>query len=198
MASGSEESVTAPSWPFSWRVASGGTRSPHSRSITCNNARSTGLLLTWLGRAATFETTPMPDWVHKLLNDWRAAAGIQAGKLFRKLSSAGKPWGDGVTEKLVWHVVKEFVPRIGNDRIAPHDLRRTCARLCRAAGGELELPPWPYIGANDGTISRLHTTNCRRRERQDRNRTGIGSSPDLWKGGRPYVRRWLRVCRAVR
>jgi len=23
-------------------------------------------------------------------------------------------------------------------RIAPHDLRRTCAKLCRAAGGELE------------------------------------------------------------
>jgi site-specific recombinase XerD len=66
------------------------------------------------------------------------AAGIQAGKLFRKVSSAGKPWGDGVTEKLVWHVVKEFAARIGIDRVAPHDLRRTCARLCRAAGGELE------------------------------------------------------------
>jgi hypothetical protein len=25
-----------------------------------------------------------------------------------KVSSAGKSWGDGVTEKLVWHVVKEF------------------------------------------------------------------------------------------
>ena len=72
------------------------------------------------------------------MNDWMVAAGIQAGKLFRKVSSAGKPWGDGVTEKLVWHVVKEFAARIGNDRLAPHDLRRTCARLCRAARGELE------------------------------------------------------------
>jgi hypothetical protein len=35
-------------------------------------------------------------------------AGIQTGKLFRKVNSAGKPWGEGVTEKLVWHVVKEF------------------------------------------------------------------------------------------
>jgi hypothetical protein len=59
-------------------------------------------------------------------------------KLLGKVSSAGKPWGDGVTEKLVWHVVKEFAARIGIDRVAPHDLRRTCARLCRAAGGELE------------------------------------------------------------
>ena len=66
------------------------------------------------------------------------AAGIQGGRLFRKVSSAGKPWGDGVTEKLVWQVVKEFAARIGNDRLAPHDLRRTCARFCRAAGGELD------------------------------------------------------------
>lgn len=66
------------------------------------------------------------------------AAGIQTGKLFRKVNSAGKPWGEGVTEKLVWHVVKEFAKRIGHERLAPYDLRRTCARLCRTAGGELE------------------------------------------------------------
>jgi integrase len=27
---------------------------------------------------------------------------------------------------------------IGIEKIAPHDLRRTCARLCHVAGGELE------------------------------------------------------------
>jgi integrase len=28
--------------------------------------------------------------------------------------------------------------RIGVAKLAPHDLRRTCARLCHASGGELE------------------------------------------------------------
>jgi integrase/recombinase XerD len=28
--------------------------------------------------------------------------------------------------------------RSGVPRLAPHDLRRTCAKLCRAAGGDLE------------------------------------------------------------
>jgi site-specific recombinase XerD len=91
-----------------------------------------------IGKGRHMRTIPMPDWVHGTLSQWMTAAGVHAGKLFRKVNSAGKPWGDGVTEKLVWHVVKEFAPRIGNDRLAPHDLRRTCARLCRAAGGELE------------------------------------------------------------
>jgi len=38
----------------------------------------------------------------------------------------------------VWSFVKEFAARVGIEQLAPHDLRRTCARLCHSAGGELE------------------------------------------------------------
>ena len=34
--------------------------------------------------------------------------------------------------------MKEFATKTGVSNLAPHDLRRTCARLYRAAGGELE------------------------------------------------------------
>jgi site-specific recombinase XerD len=90
------------------------------------------------GKAGHVRTIPVPDWVHGLLDEWTQAAGIDGGKLFRHVSSAGRAWGEAVTEKLVWHVVKEFAARIGVTKLAPHDLRRSCARLCRAAGGELE------------------------------------------------------------
>ena len=39
---------------------------------------------------------------------------------------------------MVWYVVKNFAKNVGIEKIAPHDLRRTCARLCHVAGGELE------------------------------------------------------------
>jgi hypothetical protein len=52
------------------------------------------------------------------------AAGIKTGKVFRRVSSAGKAWGEGVTEKLAWHVVKEFATKTGVSNLAPHDLRR--------------------------------------------------------------------------
>ena len=39
---------------------------------------------------------------------------------------------------MVWYVVRTFAKSLGIDKIAPHDLRRTCARLCHVAGGELE------------------------------------------------------------
>ena len=34
--------------------------------------------------------------------------------------------------------VLEYARKAGIERLAPHDLRRTCARLCHSAGGELE------------------------------------------------------------
>ena len=89
------------------------------------------------GKGGHVRTIPVPDWVHGLLGVWMKAAGT-SGSLFRRVSSAGRVWGERVTEKLVWHVVKEFSSKIGVSKVAPHDLRRSCARLCRNAGGELE------------------------------------------------------------
>jgi site-specific recombinase XerD len=39
---------------------------------------------------------------------------------------------------VVWYVVKECAKRTGILKLAPHDLRRSCARFCHSAGGELE------------------------------------------------------------
>ena len=50
----------------------------------------------------------------------------------------GKLWGEGITPKAIWHVVKGAAQRAGIQNLAPHDLRRTCARLCHLSGGELE------------------------------------------------------------
>jgi site-specific recombinase XerD len=51
----------------------------------------------------------------------------------------GRPvWGDGMSPKVLWDVVRAAAARAGIDKLAPHDLRRTCARLCHLAGGELD------------------------------------------------------------
>ena len=90
------------------------------------------------GKAGHVRTIPVPDWVYGLVDEWTKSAGIESGRLFRRVSSAGRAWSEGVTEKAVWHVVKEFAAKIGVTKLAPHDLRRSSARLCRPAGGELE------------------------------------------------------------
>jgi site-specific recombinase XerD len=52
------------------------------------------------------------------------------------LQSSRRP--EGITPKAIWHVVRAAAKRADIKNLAPHDLRRTCARLCHLAGGELE------------------------------------------------------------
>jgi site-specific recombinase XerD len=80
----------------------------------------------------------MPAWVKQVLDQWLHAADINSGKLFRRVRKMGKAWGERLTEKAVWHVVREYAAKSNIDKLAPHDLRGTCARLCHAARGELE------------------------------------------------------------
>ncbi len=91
-----------------------------------------------VGKGRHVRTVPMPTWVKKAINDWTAAAEILEGVIFRRISKEGKVWGPGITSKSIWHVVKAAAKRGGLQNLAPHDLRRTCARLCHLAGGELE------------------------------------------------------------
>ena len=90
------------------------------------------------GKGNRLRTVPVPAWVKTAIDEWTAAAVIREGKLFRSLNKGGAVWGDGFTEKVVWWIVQEYARAIGVERLAPHDLRRTCAKLCRAAGGDLE------------------------------------------------------------
>jgi site-specific recombinase XerD len=91
-----------------------------------------------VGKAGHIRTVPMPDWVKRTIDDWLNAADIRQGKLFRCVCRRGTVWGAEITEKVVWHVVKEYATKLGVSKLAPHDLRRSCARLCHSAGGELE------------------------------------------------------------
>jgi len=91
-----------------------------------------------VGKAGHIRTVPMPDWVHVELLAWLSSASIHRGKIFRRVSRTGRVLGDGISEKAIWHVVRSSASQVGVPALAPHDLRRTCARLCRNAGGELD------------------------------------------------------------
>ena len=62
----------------------------------------------------------------------------------------GSVWGEDMTPKVLWEVVKEAATRAGREKLAPHDLRRTCARLCHLASGELDQIQWRHIASGAG------------------------------------------------
>jgi len=91
-----------------------------------------------IGKGGHIRTVPIPNWVKAALDQWTRAAGVGEGKLFRAVARRGKVWGSGLSQNVVWYVVRTCCERAGLEHIAPHDLRRTCAKLCHDRGGELE------------------------------------------------------------
>jgi integrase len=59
-----------------------------------------------VSKARHVRTVPVPDWVKSAIDSWLASAGLSEGRVFRRVCRAAKTWGDGVTERAVWHVVK--------------------------------------------------------------------------------------------
>jgi integrase len=90
-----------------------------------------------VGKGGHVRTVPIPTWVKSTVDAWTAAAAITHGRVFRAINKAGRVWGDGMSPKVLWDVVRAAA-RAAIDKLAPHDLRRTCARLCHLAGGELD------------------------------------------------------------
>jgi site-specific recombinase XerD len=91
-----------------------------------------------IGKGGHVRTVPVPSWVKAAVDDWVTAAGVTMGPIFRPINKAHRIGSSGFSPKVIWGVVKAGCSKCGLDNVAPHDLRRTCARLCHEAGGELE------------------------------------------------------------
>ncbi len=77
-----------------------------------------------IGKGGHIRTVPIPNWVKAALDQWTRAAGVSEGKIFRAVAGLGKAWGSGISQNVVWYVVRTCCERTGLEHIAPHDLRR--------------------------------------------------------------------------
>jgi site-specific recombinase XerD len=91
-----------------------------------------------VGKHGRVRTAPMPNWVKVAIDAWTAGPALTEGRVFRPVNRADRMCGNLLSEKVVWQLIKPYADAVGVPGIAPHDLRRTCAKLCRAGGGELE------------------------------------------------------------
>ncbi|SPE39577.1 Integrase family protein [Candidatus Sulfopaludibacter sp. SbA3] len=82
-----------------------------------------------LGKHGRVRTVPVPTWTKVAIDAWTSAASVVTGPVFRPVNRG---------EKVVWQLLQGYAATAGVPGIAPHDLRRSCAKMCRAAGGELE------------------------------------------------------------
>ena len=91
-----------------------------------------------VGKRGRVRTVPLPINAKDAIDAWTGAAGIIAGPVFRPLSRSGRVLTGGLSGWAIWDVVTTSALAIGVESFGAHDMRRTCARLCRQKGGEIE------------------------------------------------------------
>jgi integrase len=96
------------------------------------------VFLDFKGKGNKTRSVTVPLWVKEEIDGWLDVAGIEKGLIFPRVLANGRVGKDALTERAVWQLVREYAAQIGIGELAPHDLRRTTAKLCRAKGGELE------------------------------------------------------------
>ena len=95
------------------------------------------VLVDLVGKGGRVRTIAIPFWVRTGIEAWLAEACIKKGRLLRAVSKSGKI-KDSMSDWSVWSVVQQCAKEIGIEDFGAHDLRRTCAKLCRKSGGDLE------------------------------------------------------------
>jgi integrase len=89
------------------------------------------------GKHGRLRTVPVPIWVMEIINRWIEAAHITDGKLFRRVNKSDAVARLGMSSQAIYEVIKIAGQQAGF-QIAPHDLRRTFAKLAYAADPRIE------------------------------------------------------------
>ena len=90
-----------------------------------------------VGKRSKTRSVPMPSWAKYAIDSYMVAGAITSGPLFRSMRRGDKLQGDGMTAQAIFNMVKEYAAQIGVT-LAPHDLRRTFAKLAHKGNSPLE------------------------------------------------------------
>jgi len=90
-----------------------------------------------VGKGSRVRTVPMPAWAKASIDRWTANAGFATGRIMRPVNKAGQLAGTSMTAQSIFEVVERYSEKLGI-RVAPHDLRRTFAKLAHKGHAPLE------------------------------------------------------------
>jgi len=90
------------------------------------------------GKGGRVRSVPMPSWTKAAIDDWTGAADLTSGRVFRRVNKGGHISGDSLAPQSIFEMVKVYGAEIGLKEIAPHDLRRTFAKLAHKGRAALE------------------------------------------------------------
>jgi integrase len=121
-----------------------------------------------VGKGGHVRTVPMPAWVKDAIDAWTAAASITEGTVFRAITKSGHVWGNGMTAKVLWDVVRHAAAEAGITKLAPARSAthvRPAVSPRRRRTGPNPVPPWARFDSDDRALPRVQAEAPARRER---------------------------------
>jgi len=91
-----------------------------------------------VGKRDKMRTVPMTSWAKATIDSWTYSARIDENFIFRRVNKGGNLIGEGMTEQAIYNIVISYAEKLEKQGIAPHDLRRTFAKLAHKGGSPID------------------------------------------------------------
>jgi integrase/recombinase XerD len=96
------------------------------------------VLVDLIGKRDKVRSVPMPNWTKAAIDSWSSCAGVAEGLVFRAVNKGDHVVGDGITPQAIRNIVADYAQKLKHAGVAPHDLRRTFAKLAYKGGAALD------------------------------------------------------------
>lgn len=90
-----------------------------------------------VGKGNRVRSVPIPSWTKTAIDAWISAAGIHSGQIFCSFRKGDRIAGRSLTPQALRDLVTGYARRL-NLTAAPHDLRRTFAKLAKKGGSNVD------------------------------------------------------------
>ena len=96
-----------------------------------------------IGKRNKRRSVPMPGWAKAAVDEWLAlpenrALHHESLPLFRPVNKAGRIGREPISTQGIHKVVRAYAQELGLGNLAPHDLRRTFAKLAHKGGAPVD------------------------------------------------------------
>jgi site-specific recombinase XerC len=86
-----------------------------------------------VGKGGHIRTVPIPAWAKAALDVWVIASGVATGRIFRAVARTGKVWGRGISQNVVWYVVRTCAVAIRGRRLVKQQTASGTRHCCTAS-----------------------------------------------------------------
>ena len=96
------------------------------------------VLIDLIGKRDKIRSIPIPNWAKAAIDEWSKTSGVSGGLVFRAINKGDRVVGGGITPQAIYNIIVGYASALEKKGVAPHDLRRTFAKLAHKGGAAID------------------------------------------------------------